>query len=343
MSKVTLTCKLSDGLSHSQGNSIQTDVPNGLAPGQVFAVELPVQATRSGRQVISLSGIADGSKTAKAEAAVQVEDVHLTLALQGPRKGQVGEELSIRLTINNPGSNPLNGSPGGAVGSTPQSGIASGPLHLSLLLPTGLEFISTTSAGVCNPATKEVTWSLQGLPVQQSHELLVKVRARQDGDWALAGEVHGEGVAEVRATHAVHLTTPPVVLVELAQREDPLVPGGETTYEARISNRGTVPAAAVRVRMVLPDCLQAVEATAPTHGQIQGQRVRLRPDRSTETARRRDLSPAHPGRSIPARAECASNCPPTICPASSIRNEPAGCSRWLPGRESERERIIITL
>jgi hypothetical protein len=126
---------------------------------------------------------------------------------------------------------------------------------------------------VFNPKMNQITWALDGLPVQQSHDLVFKVRARQGGDWALAAAMQSGGAAEARTTHAVHVSSPPLLKVEMASNDEPLAVGSETTYEVRVSNRGTESAGAVRLRVLLPDCLQAVDASGPGHSQNQAQQV----------------------------------------------------------------------
>jgi uncharacterized repeat protein (TIGR01451 family) len=258
---VSLTCRLSDGLAHPQGDSIQTDLPSGLAPGQIYTLELPVQANRPGRQLISLSATADGGRTAQAQGFIKVNELTLVLAIDGPRQARVGEELAYQMRVSNPGND------------------ASGPIRLSQVLPAGLEFIDAGAGGSYNPSTQTITWTLNSLEGLRQQELAFRVRAATGGDWALAGSVQTDGVLPLRAAYAVHVLSPPSLTVDVNVPEEPLPVDGKTTYmyEVRIRNASRLPANAVRLRMVLPDTLLPVEATAPTRWQIQGQQVLFEP------------------------------------------------------------------
>jgi uncharacterized repeat protein (TIGR01451 family) len=259
LTHVTLICRLSEGLQHPQGGNIQTDVPGGLAPGQVYTIDLPVQANRAGQQVISLSASADGGRKAEVQGTVKVNEVTLTLAMQGPAKVRVGDELAYRLEVNNPGNDPT------------------GTIRLTESLPEGLEFRSAGLGGIHDPVTHSIVWTLASLPARQRHDVTFQVRARQAGDWALAGCVQADGSAEVRAAQAIHVSAPPSLAVDLAAPDQPLMQGSEVICEVRVRNLGTAPVRGVRLRMVLPDCLLPVEASAPTRWQIQGQQVLFEP------------------------------------------------------------------
>ena len=177
--RVTLTCKLTAGLSHSQGDTIETEAPQGLAPGQVYSIDLNVLAIHQGRQVISLTASAEGETTAQAQGVVMVNELTLPLSLQGPRHARIGEELAFALNLTNPGN------------------ATSGPIRLTQGLPLGLEFTSASSGGLYNPATQTIAWALDSLPGGGRHEATFKARAKQTGDWALATAVQVEGMADV--------------------------------------------------------------------------------------------------------------------------------------------------
>jgi uncharacterized repeat protein (TIGR01451 family) len=258
LQRVTLTCKLSAGLSHQQGDNIEAEM-TALAPGEVRPLKLEVQALKPGRQVISLAANADGGLSAQAQGVVKVNELALALAPRGPRRGGIGENLAYRLEVNNPGANPSN------------------PIRLTQVLPEGLEFSSASPGGLYNPATQTITWALDGLPGRQRHEVSFQVRPRKMGDWALASAVTAEGMPEVRATHAVHVSAAPSLTLEVTAHDDPLGVGGETTCDVRVYNHGPASAEGVRLRLVLPDHLLAVQASAPTRWQIQGQQVLFDP------------------------------------------------------------------
>jgi uncharacterized repeat protein (TIGR01451 family) len=258
LQRVSLGCRLSAGLSHPQGEVIETELPHGLAPGEVHTIELNVQALRQGRQEVSLTASADNVLTAQAAGVILVNDVALSLAANGPRTGRTGEDLTFQLELTNPGSN------------------TTGPVRLMQVLPEGVQFVSASGGAVHNPTTQTITWTLDALMAKQKLEMSFKVRANKAGDWALPAAVQAEGLPDVRTTHSVHISAPPALTLEAALHGE-LYVGGETTYEVRVYNKAPLPAARVRLRLIVPENLVAVQASAPGRWQIQGQQVLFEP------------------------------------------------------------------
>jgi hypothetical protein len=84
-------------------------------------------------------------------------------------------------------------------------------------------------------------------------------------------------MAEMHTTTAVHIAAAPVLTIHATAHEDPIGMGNDTVYEVRIHNDGPPLAEGVRLRLLLPDNLLAVQAAAPVRWQIQGQQVLFEP------------------------------------------------------------------
>jgi uncharacterized repeat protein (TIGR01451 family) len=257
--RVGLRCELSAGLAHPQGQVIEADLGEDLAPGQVRTIQLEVQVRQPGRQDAALVATADGGLTARANACVQVGESALTLQAHGPRQASLGQDLTMLLELSNPGHRPA------------------GPLRVTQMLPQGVEYLSASTGGVFNPILGSVAWNLAELPAGQRQTLTCQLRARQAGDWALASSVQGEGTTTLRATHAVQIEATPLVTLELTPMDDPVTVGGDTTYELRVYNAGPGSARGLRVAVHAPEALLPVSGDGPTRWQIRGQDVYFEP------------------------------------------------------------------
>jgi uncharacterized repeat protein (TIGR01451 family) len=256
--KVVLHVALPRGLVHPQGDTIEADLGT-LAPGEARTIRLEAEAQAAGRLVGEFSARADGGMEAHAPAVVVVAEPALGLRVEGPRRGGIGEIMTFRVEVDNPGRNPSTG------------------IHLTQAVPQGLEFLAASTGGTHNPATGTIAWALDALHGQQRQSVTFQARGRLAGDWAVPCALRAEGMAEARATHAVHLDASPLVGVALTAHDDPVAAGGETTYEMRVLNQGPVVAQNVRVVALLPDTVLPLSSDGPTRSQQQGQVVAFEP------------------------------------------------------------------
>jgi uncharacterized repeat protein (TIGR01451 family) len=252
--KVVLRVDLPRGLVHPQGDRIEADLGT-LAPGEVRTIRLDADAQTPGRLVAEFSARADGGLEASTPAVLVVAEPALGLHLDGPRRGDIGEPLTFRVEVDNPGRNPAT------------------TIQLTQLVPQGLEFLTASTGGTYNAATGTIQWVLDPLHGGQRQSVTFQARARMAGDWALPVVLHADGLADARTTHAIHLEASPMLGVDLTAHDDPVAVGSETTYEVRVFNQGPVAGQAVRVVAFLPDTLLCVHADGPSYYRRDGQAV----------------------------------------------------------------------
>jgi uncharacterized repeat protein (TIGR01451 family) len=251
--RVQIRCKLGPGLRHPQGDLIETEVSDGLAPGEQRNIELSAEACGTGGQRIVVTGVADEHLTAQSEALVEVAEQALVARLHGPRQAMLGNEVAFRVEVYNPGQTT-------AVG-----------VRLRQALPKGLEFVSASTSAGFDAASQAIIWNLAELQGGQRQSVTFQVRARQAGDWALLPAVLADNIASSTAPHAVHVETAPTLTVEVTSDDDALGPGRETTFEVRVCNQGAAPAHAVNLAIHLPDNLAVAHGDGPTPMHLQGQ------------------------------------------------------------------------
>jgi uncharacterized repeat protein (TIGR01451 family) len=264
--RVGLRCELSAGLVHPQGQVIEADLTEDLAPGQVKTIQLETQASQPGRQKALVVATAEGGRSARGTAGVQVSEPSLALAIHGARKAGVGQELSVQVELTNPARQ------------------TTAPVRVSQVLPVGLEFVSASTGGTYDAARQTVTWALGELAPGGRQTVTCGLRARQPGDWALSASAGVEAVAGpaanqrlARATHAVQVEAAPSLTLDLTAGDDPVLAGRDSTYEARIYNAGPAAARGVQLVVHVPEHLLPVRAEGPTPWQVRGQQVLFQP------------------------------------------------------------------
>ncbi len=260
--KVVLRALLSAGLQHPQGKEVEAEL-TGLAPGEARLVSLEVSAIAPGRQVNAVTATAfypDGEQKAQAQAVVQVVQRSLALKLDGPRTGAIQGEIDVRLEVECPRE-------------------ASAPdVRVGQYVPDGLDFVSASSGGAFNPSNRVISWALGSFAPAQRQTVTFKVRGRSPGDWGLPAAAAAVGMAEARATHAVHLDAVPQLALELLNpAEGPIDVKGEAVYELRVSNPGTVVATGLTLVVSLPDGLEAVGGNGPTAARVVPRQIAFDP------------------------------------------------------------------
>jgi uncharacterized repeat protein (TIGR01451 family) len=150
-------------------------------------------------------------------------------------------------------------------------------------------------AGFRHPQGEFIETALGTLAPGQTKKLTLRAVAVQAGRYVNEAVVSaGEGMqASVRSTvvvtgGAMHPRPPeapnqpePVssadLLLEVADRDDPIEIGAETEYEIRVHNRGDSPSTGVRLMAAVPGGMSFVGASGPTDYLVQGPNVFFEP------------------------------------------------------------------
>jgi uncharacterized repeat protein (TIGR01451 family) len=257
--RIGLRCELPAGLLHPQGQVIEADLAEDLAPGQVRTIPLETQARQPGRHTLTVAATGEGNRTARATASLLVSEPAVTVALTGTRKAAVGQDVLLQAEVTNPARKPCRG------------------VRLSQGLPQGVEFVSASTGGVYNPVTQTVSWDLPEMLAEQRQTVTCQLRARQVGDWAMALNLSIDGTPRGRATHAVQVEATPALSLELTALDDPIPAGRDAVYEVRVYNGGQAAARGVRLVVQAPENLAPVNAEGPTPWQVRGQQVFFEP------------------------------------------------------------------
>ncbi len=270
--KVQLRANFTDGLAHSQGQVIETELKD-VGTGQAREFHLEVAAAKSGAQVCTINAVADGQASEPARSTVSVVEPMLAIKLAGPSKCLVKSEPTFTVELSNAGT------------------AATDAVTLWAALPAGMELVQATDQAAFVDENRSVAWQLPGLPAGSSKVLTMKLRATSPVEGAIRAVAQtGRGeVVQAGGTTGVAMPAPrrlnasaeapiraegvPALRFDVMAVEGAVEVGKEAVYEIRILNQGTGPCTGVQLACDLAETTQATGATGQTAGKVAGQQV----------------------------------------------------------------------
>jgi uncharacterized repeat protein (TIGR01451 family) len=245
-------------LRHPAGGSLEFEVGT-LMPGETRKLDLELTAAQAGLVKNTMLATGDANLQAQDTAEFEVVAPALDVTLQGPTKRYLERPATYTLSVDNPGTAPAKN------------------IELTTYLPQGMKFIKANNSGQYDPKTHSVSWGLAELPARQSGSVELVAVPVEPGELALRVEGKaGRGLSdEVKQT--VHVEGLAAIAFSVADLQDPIARGGETTYEIRVVNQGSKASANVRLTAQIPPGLKAVSASGPTPYEIAAGQVVFAP------------------------------------------------------------------
>lgn len=270
-SRMVVQANLTDGLNHSQGSVIETELSN-LPAGESRSLTLRTIATKAGTHGLALAITADGNAPETAKATLAVVEPMLDAKLSGPSKCLVRSEPEYKIELANAGSAPTDA------------------IVATAAIPDGFDFVSAGDSGTFHAATRTVAWKLPALGSGSKKELALKLKATGIAEGSLkvlaqsgAAEPVEAGVTpasakvgrtlEAKAEGTIKAEGVSALRFEVADVDDPVEVGKEAIYEIKVVNQGTAPCTNVLVAATLADGTTATGANGPTQARGQGQQV----------------------------------------------------------------------
>mgnify|MGYP002623137553 FL=1 len=248
---VFLASNLPPTISHAAGSALEYEIGS-LAPEESHQLQLTVGAAQAGlvQQVITAQG--EGDVQAEAVWEAEIVAPALEVAIDGPRRRYLEKEARYTVSVNNPGT------------------AAARDVELVAYLPAGLEFVEADNYGEYDPETGGVYWLLEELPAGQGGNVTVRALAVDAGAQALRVEgKSAEGLSHA-SSHEVLIEGVAAIHFQVADVEDPVETGGETTYEIRVVNQGSKGATNVQLAALVPPQMQLLAAEGPTRHNVEG-------------------------------------------------------------------------
>jgi uncharacterized repeat protein (TIGR01451 family) len=140
-------------------------------------------------------------------------------------------------------------------------------------LPPGLKFVSANNAGYYEESSRTVRWALEELPANVTGSVELVTMPVEAGQHAIKLRGTAQKGLAVEKEQPVMIEGIAAILFQVSDTADPIEVGGETTYEVHVANQGSKAAANVRLAVILPPELKALDAEGPTRHAVESDRV----------------------------------------------------------------------
>ncbi len=256
---VTVWARYDDGLKYATPHNPVELAAGSLEPGQTKTLDLPLQASKSGRFGVRASVTADGNLTAQAEpVAIDVRRVELTAMAKGPQIAYLGQDFDWTVTARNNGDTPL------------KSVVvrANVPSEVRVNAAEGVSSLAGPIEWVIpelRPGDeKTFRISATALKLASNAKLTTNVVAEVTEGAGTPG-----GGVDAKAESSVAIIGTPALVLELATPPGVTEVGKRVVFQIRVKNQGTVSARGVEVIALTPDELRAVRGTGPNDARIE--------------------------------------------------------------------------
>lgn len=246
---VVIQANLAGGLKHEAGEQLEYDLGT-LEPGATRALELTLEAVAAGPVSNLLVVEGEGGLHAEFTSEVDVLAPELQVAVSGPKRRYLEREATYVFSVSNPGT------------------AAAREIELTTYLPEGMEFVKADNYGEYDETERVVRWSLEELPPGETGEVTLTALPIAAGEQKLL--IEGAGARGLSARHEQTIMVEGVaaILFTVADVDDPIEVGDQTSYEIRVVNQGSKAAGDVRIVVLIPDGMKAVSAEGPTRFSI---------------------------------------------------------------------------
>ena len=262
---VVVTDEIGQGMAHESGSQTVEAELGTLEPGERKQVSIDLVGTMPGTHTNRVVVTADGG--VQASDQVQTTFVQPTLQIDktGPSLRYLNRPVEYTIVVQNPTS------------------IAIPDVVVSDLVPQELRFQEANHGGQLDG--NRVVWQVGTLGPGESRQLVARFIAQQEGarveNVAVATAAYG---IRVEDRHVLEIRGIAGLLLEAVDLRDPLPVGELGEYQIRVTNQGNAAANAVRIRVILPEGMELVDAQGPSQSQPSpdGTQVQFAPVNSLE-------------------------------------------------------------
>jgi uncharacterized repeat protein (TIGR01451 family) len=257
---VCLKTLLPENLEDARGKLIDMEVGN-LAAGESRTVQLVCMSKSLGGCMVDCVATADAGLNAQDAAKVEISVPRVDLTVSGPKLRYLDRKATYVLKVTNPGSAPAS--------------------NVSIVhqLPQGFKFEKASHGGRNDFTARTVSWFIGDLLPGESREVTLDTVAVSAGEHrhhaivtASRGlRTEGEIITRVEGLSAL--------LMELADTDDPIEIGAETTYEIRVTNTGSKAETNLEVVCAVPDKMEfrAAKCSAGCRYRVEGREIIFEP------------------------------------------------------------------
>jgi len=251
---IVLTAKSDPRLQVSE-DSERRYIIGTLLPGHSREVRITAAGRSAGTGRISASVRAAANLSTELTHEIAVIEPRLAVAISGPKLRYVERPALYTVAVHNPGPATADN------------------VQVVDRVPSGFRFVEASAGGAYDTKTREVAWFVGRLEAGQTAEVDVKLVPITTGDHEVVATAIADATSAARASLPMRVEGSANLVMEVLDSDDPIEVGGETTYEIRIENTGSVAARGVQVAALLNNGLSATAADGAAHATVEPQRV----------------------------------------------------------------------
>jgi len=245
---------LAPGITTSGGNSVINNPVDPLGPGESRTYLARVQAGRTGSfgssATVTAGNLSATSGTPDTVVTQPVLDIEVTCAADR----YLGAPATFNITVTNTGDAP-------AVNT-----------NLTSTIPGSSQFVDATDGG--GLAGGNVGWNLGTIAPGEQNARTVSFRVSPSRIGALTTNATASAVCATNVSDSctTDIRGIPAVLLEVVDRNDPVLVGERTTYVITVTNQGSQVDRNIDIEATLPPGSTFIEATGPN-----GNRLNIQP------------------------------------------------------------------
>ncbi len=236
---VVLQADVPDGLEHPKGRELD-NLLGTLRAGEVRRQVLRLRAVAPGRIQNIVRLTSEDGITAEHVIEVEVIAPDLHVELTGPSRRFLERQATYQLDLSN-------------VGTADATNV-----EVAAYLDRGFTFVSTANEGQYDPSRHAVYWSLPQLPEGGRGQVPLTLLPVEEGERTIRLEARGDLGLTANSERHVTVESLAELTFQISDAADPIEIDSETTYEIRLTNRGSRSDSNVQVKFQLPAGLQLV-------------------------------------------------------------------------------------
>jgi hypothetical protein len=251
---VKVAVALGAGLEKSPGAKQVVEIGT-LAAGETREVKVPCVARTAGAHKCDITADGDIGLKAVGAATILVVQPKLELEVAGPKLRYLDRKAIYTVKVTNPGD------------------AAATEVVVSHVVPTGFKFAAADAGGKFDPASHSIRWAVGEVGPGQAKELKCELVASGTGDFTLAVAAAGARGVKAEKAVATRVEGLSALGMEVADSDDPVEVGADTTYEIRVANTGSKDETDVKVVCTIPPQMKFKAADGPGRFEMTGAEV----------------------------------------------------------------------
>jgi hypothetical protein len=187
----------------------------------------------------------EGTLKAAGTATVHVVQSKLDVEIAGPKLRYLDRKAIYTVKVTNPGD------------------AAATEVAVSHKVPNGFKFVSADGSGKFDEVTKTIRWAIGEIGSGVSKELKCELIASGAGDFSHAITATAARGVSAEKSFATRVEGLAALAMEVADSDDPVEVGSDTTYEIRVTNTGSKDETDLKLVCTIPPLMKFKAADGP--------------------------------------------------------------------------------